>query len=155
MRYHAKKSIAMLVSTLLFAGIVAFFMITNYPSDGLVLADIPQYYSLYLIVLLVAIILNRLIVSGVFRLIYYKQKEQEPWQKEDQDIIVEYQGLVNVFLIGIIGLIIGFGLLYFDQPLPWFFIILFLSILAIEITYWLSVFMYNRKTEEEIIVVEK
>lgn len=155
MRYHAKKSIVMLTTTILFAGIVAYFMVSNYPSDGLVLADIPQYYSLYLIVLLVAIILNRLIVSGVFRLIYYKQKEQEPWQKEDQDIIVEYQGLVNVFLIGVIGLLIGFGLLYFDQPLPWFFIIMFMTILAIELTYWLSVFLYNRKTEQEIIIVEK
>lgn len=155
MRYHTKKSIAMLVTTILFAGIVAYFMVSNYPSDGLVLADIPQYYSLYLIGFLVVIILNRLIVSGVFRLIHYKQKEQEPWQKEDQDIIVEYQGLVNVFLIGVIGLLIGFGLLYFDQPLPWFFIILFMTILAIELAYWLSVFMYNHKTEQEIIIVEK
>lgn len=147
MRYHAKKSLVLLITTVLITGVMAYFMITNYPSDGVLLKDVAPYYSKYIIMLIVGIVINRLIISGLFRLIYTKQKEQEPWKKEDKDILVEYSAIVNVFMIAAIGLVIALALQWFNQPLTWFFILLFIIIFGIELTYLASIFVYHRKED--------
>lgn len=149
MRYHAKKSIAMIITTILITGVVGYLMATNYPSDGLFLKDVAPYFSKYIIILLIAYAVSRLLMSGLFQLLHYKQKEEKPWLKTDQDKLVEYSSIVNIFLIGAIGLLIGFALMVFNQPLTLLFIVLFGVVFACELTYWLSVFIYHRKASEE------
>ena len=149
MRYHAKKSLVLMITTVIMAAIIAYVMATNYPEDGLFVAEIGPYYSFYLLLLIGGILLNRLVVSGLFRLIHYKEKENTPWEKSDRDIIVEHQGVLNVFVIGLVGLAIALGALYFNQPLPWFFILLFLVILGAELTLLASVFIYNRNLDKK------
>lgn len=149
MKYHAKKSLVALVTVLIVGVLVAYFMFTNYPSDGLYLEDVAPYYSTYLVILIVAIILNRLLVSGIMRLVHFKTRETKPWKKEDQDLLAEHQSIYNVFLIALIGLVIALGLMIIKQPLPWFFIALFFVILGAELTLLGSIFYYHREQQFE------
>lgn len=149
MKYHAKKSLASLISLTIFVAIVAYLMITNYPKDGLFLVDVAPYYSTYLIALILGIIINRLVMTGIFRLFHYKSWEQKPWTKDDHDYLAEHQAINNVFLICLIGLLIALGLMVFKQPLTWFFLALFLVILAAEITLLGSTFYFHREQQFE------
>ena len=149
MKFHAKKSLVLIATLLIVAGVVGFLMITNYPDEGVYLVDVAPYYSTYLIILILGIVFNRLVICGVMRLVHFKEWENKPWQKDEQDLLAEHQGIYNVFLISLIGLVIALSLMYFKQELPLFFIALFLVILAAELTLLGSTFYYHREQEFE------
>lgn len=137
-----------MVTVIILAGVIAYLMLTNFPQDGLYLAEIAPYYSRYLLILLAGLVMNRLLVSGLFRAIYFKQQESEPWRKEESDLLAEYSGIVNGFVIVVLGLALALALMVFNQTLPWFFITLFLVILAAELTLLGSTIYYHIDKEE-------
>ena len=149
MKYHAKQSLASLVTVIIVALVIGYLMITNYPNDGLFLVDVAPYYSTYLIALIIGIVINRFVMTGVFRLLHYKSWDEKPWVKDDHDLLAEHQAIYNVFLICLIGFVIALALMYFQQPLTWLFIALFLVILAAEITLLGSAFYFHREQQFE------
>lgn len=149
MRYHAKKSLTNLLLLIPMVALLGYTLYKHYPQDGLLLKDVGPYYSQYVLALLAIIILLRLLTSLLFRLIYYKARESEPWKKAEADKLVEYAAIQNIFLFFVIGLMVALALLYLKLPLTLFFLVLALTIFGCECVYLISVWMYQRNLSDE------
>lgn len=128
MTYQEKKSIVLLISTILIFVSYCLYMYPQYPGVGLESTEIYRYWGSFVLILTLVSIVAHIMISIIFNIVFrMTTREKEPKFADELDKLIELKAHRNSFFVFIIGFLFAMGSLIIYQPSQVMFIILIIS----------------------------
>ncbi|MET3193382.1 hypothetical protein [Bacillus sp. OAE603] len=135
MTYQEKKSIVLLISTIIIFVSYCLYMYPGYPKGALDLNESFRYWGSFVLILTIVSIVAHIIISIIFNIIYrITTREREPSFADELDQLIELKAHRNSFFVFIIGFLLAMGSLILFQPSQVMFIILIFSGFLSDVT---------------------
>jgi hypothetical protein len=135
MTYQEKKSIVLLISTILIFVSYCLYMFPQYPEGGLDSVETYRYWGSFVLILTLVSIIAHIIISIIFNIFFrITTKEKEPTFADELDKLIELKAFRNSFFLFILGFLLAMASLILYQPSQVMFIILILSGFISDVT---------------------
>ncbi|MEH6937337.1 hypothetical protein V7056_05655 [Bacillus sp. JJ664] len=135
MTYQEKKSIVLLISTIIIFVSYSLYMYPHYPKGGLELSETFHYWGSFVLILTIVSIVAHILISIIFNIIFrITTREREPSFADELDQLIELKAHRNSFFVFIIGFLLAMGSLIIFQPSQAMFIILIFSGFLSDVT---------------------
>ncbi len=135
MTYQEKKSIVLLISTIIIFVSYTLYMYPGYPKGGLELNETFRYWGSFVLILTLVSIVAHIIISIIFNMIFrITTREREPSFADELDKLIELKAHRNSFFVFIVGFLFAMGSLIIYQPSQVMFIILIFSGFLSDVT---------------------
>jgi len=135
MTYQEKKSIVLLISTIIIFVSYCLYMYPHYPKGGLDLNETYRYWGSFVLILTIVSIVAHIIISIIFNMIFrITTREKEPSFADELDRLIELKAHRNSFFVFIVGFLLAMGSLIIFQPSQLMFIILIFSGFLSDVT---------------------
>lgn len=135
MTYQEKKSIVLLISTIVIFVSYCLYMYPQYPNGGLELNETFRYWGSFVLILTLVSIAAHIIISIIFNIIFrITTREKEPSFADELDKLIELKAHRNSFFVFIVGFLLAMGSLIIYQPSQVMFMILIFSGFLADVT---------------------
>jgi hypothetical protein len=135
MTYQEKKSIVLLISTILIFVSYCLYMYPQYPGGGLESTETFRYWGSFVLILTLVSIVAHILISIIFNIVFrMTTREKEPTFADELDKLIELKAHRNSFFVFIVGFLCAMGSLIIYQPSQMMFIILIISGFISDVT---------------------